>query len=850
MTPKESPAGKHNHSTNDGSSNGRTAANERGYKRGVPDHVQNIISTRGSSTSRTSPLTFHSGVIASARKLDDRSRPGQRKNESRGSLTFHGKGGFTVNVETDDEDQVEEKDQHKSASKVDDDEEVELVIVPSEEPRINVVTVEAAPSQNRQVEIVGSQTREFETLEPSTPAARRRSRLNPQEAFEAAGGKRFDTPRTQLVVVEMPEKRTSRMKGAGGQSAGASAGRFYQTPHRRESLPSSRYSTPPAMTMMTQSTTSSYDQALRKASLKDVGPSASEMLASSKPADFPSIQLTHVFVNGKLVADEENEPFLKITPDRHLNFGWDKKSMLPVKRGQWAKVYRGQLEWDREVGVFLVVREDAGKIVAFGSFDRISRVMDKQLQGDIENLGMQSLRRCSVMYRNTVRQPIPAETRKMTRATAALQANSDQGSGLDEPLQSSVRKKQVKKHIAPPDKELFRFPFDQKVAVTVRVEDYDRLQDGEYLNDVVIEFFMKWLALQGVNKEHENEVHFFNSFFFEQLSYGQTGKKNSPDDSGYERVKKWTKSIKLFEKKYIFVPINENMHWYLALIYNPGALLKEEEEVCGTTLEDQNMSRAIEESLRSHAITDAQPEAESAVEEEVESSNPVVTSEGASRKRRARSPTLSPSTPAQPAKKPDTRRSVSPTPSLASQELDDMLPPAGSNDPMEIDSEDEVITQPPGSPMEVDAPAGPEEKAADRQRARSRTASPKEVVEDVLSAGAKSAKGPPAKRKIEEVIELDTPDAPAEKDPFTWEPDDEDDDIRFGVQGAGKKRKLVRRSSRVRKPGDLDAQFSEPSKTVVVSSPPAPGSNKQTTEENAEVKEQRQREKTVQQLKK
>ncbi|KAJ3168930.1 hypothetical protein HDU88_001257 [Geranomyces variabilis] len=132
---------------------------------------------------------------------------------------------------------------------------------------------------------------------------------------------------------------------------------------------------------------------------------------------------------------------------------------------------------------------------------------------------------------------------------------------------------------ATPNVELFRFPPQGKNVVTVKQEDYNRLDDGEFLNDVVVEFTLRYLLAQA-DQGLQEEIHLFNSFFYEQLSYKEEGARRSavPDTSGYDRVKKWTSKIDLFSKKYIFIPINENMHWYLALIYNPGALLENDAE--------------------------------------------------------------------------------------------------------------------------------------------------------------------------------------------------------------------------------------------------------------------------------
>lgn len=35
-------------------------------------------------------------------------------------------------------------------------------------------------------------------------------------------------------------------------------------------------------------------------------------------------------------------------------------------------------------------------------------------------------------------------------------------------------------------------------------------------------------------------------------------------------LKNWTKNVNIFAKNYIVVPINEDTHWYLAVIVNPS----------------------------------------------------------------------------------------------------------------------------------------------------------------------------------------------------------------------------------------------------------------------------------------
>ncbi|KAK9767121.1 hypothetical protein K7432_003313 [Basidiobolus ranarum] len=119
--------------------------------------------------------------------------------------------------------------------------------------------------------------------------------------------------------------------------------------------------------------------------------------------------------------------------------------------------------------------------------------------------------------------------------------------------------------------ELFVYPFNRVNALAVTSDDVSRLSEGEFLNDTLVEFYMRYIQndLSKKNPTLADRVHFFNPFFYHRLTH-----KDSSSNA-YERVKKWTSKIDLFEKDYIFVPINENLHWYLALICFPALLLND-----------------------------------------------------------------------------------------------------------------------------------------------------------------------------------------------------------------------------------------------------------------------------------
>ncbi|KAG0263607.1 hypothetical protein BG011_008551 [Mortierella polycephala] len=134
------------------------------------------------------------------------------------------------------------------------------------------------------------------------------------------------------------------------------------------------------------------------------------------------------------------------------------------------------------------------------------------------------------------------------------------------------------------DDVLFLFPFKSSAkskSIAVHNEDMSRLNEGEFLNDTLIEFGLKHVHynLETKHSELAQNTYIFNSFFYQRL-LAKPGKGMS---SSYDSIKSWTNKIDLFSKKFIIVPIHENVHWYLAIITNPGLLLKQEDDSQNTT---------------------------------------------------------------------------------------------------------------------------------------------------------------------------------------------------------------------------------------------------------------------------
>ncbi|XP_073442283.1 sentrin-specific protease 7 isoform X2 [Dendrobates tinctorius] len=117
-------------------------------------------------------------------------------------------------------------------------------------------------------------------------------------------------------------------------------------------------------------------------------------------------------------------------------------------------------------------------------------------------------------------------------------------------------------------------PPPTKGGLAVTNEDLECLEHGEFLNDVIIDFYLKYLLLEKFPTHFAEKCHVFSSFFFRCL----TRRDNVTDDNNsgmpaaqrrHRRVKTWTRHVDLFTKDFIFVPVNENSHWYLVVICFP-----------------------------------------------------------------------------------------------------------------------------------------------------------------------------------------------------------------------------------------------------------------------------------------
>lgn len=97
--------------------------------------------------------------------------------------------------------------------------------------------------------------------------------------------------------------------------------------------------------------------------------------------------------------------------------------------------------------------------------------------------------------------------------------------------------------------------------INITENDLKCLGPRQYLNDTIINFYLKYLHQTMLNEEQRKKVHIFDSFLMEALRTGNP-----------QRISRWHQSLNIFEKNYLIIPVELNEHWYLIIVSHPANL--------------------------------------------------------------------------------------------------------------------------------------------------------------------------------------------------------------------------------------------------------------------------------------
>nr|CUU97455.1 hypothetical transcript [Hymenolepis microstoma] len=117
-------------------------------------------------------------------------------------------------------------------------------------------------------------------------------------------------------------------------------------------------------------------------------------------------------------------------------------------------------------------------------------------------------------------------------------------------------------------------PPGSKDSVFLTYADIECLAPGMFVNDTIINFYLKYLYYEQFSDQQRHSTHLFNSFFYSKLcaAHPETNSNDEERDvvmARHKAVATWTRRSDIFTKDYIIIPINENLHWFLGLVCYP-----------------------------------------------------------------------------------------------------------------------------------------------------------------------------------------------------------------------------------------------------------------------------------------
>ncbi|GJM97185.1 hypothetical protein PR202_ga14092 [Eleusine coracana subsp. coracana] len=117
------------------------------------------------------------------------------------------------------------------------------------------------------------------------------------------------------------------------------------------------------------------------------------------------------------------------------------------------------------------------------------------------------------------------------------------------------------------------YPKGDPDAVSISKRDAELLLPETFVNDTIIDFYIKYLTTR-IESTEKRRYHFFNSFFFRKLADLDKEQGRAPEGrAAFLRVRKWTRKINIFEKDFLFVPVNFGLHWSLIVVCYPGEVV-------------------------------------------------------------------------------------------------------------------------------------------------------------------------------------------------------------------------------------------------------------------------------------
>ncbi|KAG0619106.1 hypothetical protein M758_4G117300 [Ceratodon purpureus] len=110
------------------------------------------------------------------------------------------------------------------------------------------------------------------------------------------------------------------------------------------------------------------------------------------------------------------------------------------------------------------------------------------------------------------------------------------------------------------------FPEGESDSVRIINSDIESLQPGEFLSGNLVDFYIKYL-LKRLSSTSQSRFHSFKSSFYSELVKTHGATKSEQCEASFEKdLMELTGEINIFEKAYVFIPVNQSSHWSLIII--------------------------------------------------------------------------------------------------------------------------------------------------------------------------------------------------------------------------------------------------------------------------------------------
>ncbi|XP_074309862.1 ubiquitin-like-specific protease 1D [Silene latifolia] len=90
------------------------------------------------------------------------------------------------------------------------------------------------------------------------------------------------------------------------------------------------------------------------------------------------------------------------------------------------------------------------------------------------------------------------------------------------------------------------------------------LEPGECLTSTIMNFYIRYLQqMCSTSDRSKQKFYFFNTYFYSKLQEAMT---HENEETFFIKFRRWWKGVNIFEKTYIFLPVNEDKHWSLVIL--------------------------------------------------------------------------------------------------------------------------------------------------------------------------------------------------------------------------------------------------------------------------------------------